>query len=438
MAQAQAQGGPKTNVILIMADDLGYECLQCNGGTSYRTPNLDKMAANGVRFTHGYAQPLCTPTRVQLMTGQHNFRNWQSFGTMKPTEKTFGHMMQQAGYKTAMIGKWQFYSYEAKPSPRRETGMRPEQAGFDEWVLWHDLYTETKGSRFADPVISDNGKIRTDLKGKYGPDIFVERINRFVETNKDKPFFVYYPMVLTHAPFNPTPRSADWAKGDRLKDDPKYFGDMVEYMDDCVGRVLKNVERLGLAERTLVLFFGDNGTPKEVTSKMGSKVIPGGKGLTTDAGMHVPLIASWKGRAPAGKVCSDLIDSTDFLPTIMEATGAKWFDGRPLDGRSFLPQVQGKKGNARQWAFAHYDPHPGCKVNFPATRLTWDHRWKLYLDGRLFDVQNDYFEKSPIPAGGGSAEAKAARAKLQAGLDQMAKVKPPKFNKFATDGRAAY
>jgi arylsulfatase A-like enzyme len=435
---ALAQSQPKTNVILIMADDFGYECLRANGGTSYKTPNLDRMAATGVRFTHAYAQPLCTPTRVQLMTGQHNFRNWRSFGTMDPNEKTFGHMMQRAGYRTCISGKWQFYSYEGKPSPRRATGMKPEQSGFHEYLLWHDLFTEDKGSRFADPVINENGKKRTDTKGKYGEDVFTDFIIRFMERNKANPFFVYYPMVLTHAPFNPTPRSADWAKGDRLKDDPKYFPDMVEYLDICMGRLLDAVEKLGIAERTLILFYGDNGTPPEITSRMGDKVIPGGKGLTTEAGMRVPMLARWKGVTPAGRVCSDLIDSTDFLPSLVEATGAKWFDGLPLDGRSFIPQVRGQKGNPRQWAFAHFDPHPGCKVNFTPTRLAWDHRWKLYLDNRLYDIQKDPFEKSPIPVSGASAEAQAARKKLQAALDQMARVKPPKFNKFATDGRAAY
>ena len=430
--KAAAQTRP--NILLVMADDLGIECLGCYGGTSYRTPNLDRLSRTGVRFTHGYAQPLCTPTRVQLMTGQLNFRNWRSFGTMDPTEKTFGHMMQGAGYRTAMMGKWQFYSYEDKGSSRYATGMKPEQSGFDEYLLWHDLYTETKGSRYGDPVLNENGRLRQDTKGKYGPDLELEFLNGFMQRNKERPFFAYYPMTLTHGPFNPTPKSADWAKGNRLKDDPKYFGDMVEYMDDIMGRLLKSVDSLGLASRTLILFYGDNGTPPEITSRMGARVVPGGKGLTTDAGMHVPLMAWWQGVAPEGRTCPDLIDSTDFLPTMMEATGAKWFQGRPLDGRGFLPQVQGKKGHPRDFAFAHYDPHPGCKTNYPGTRLTWDHRHKLYLDGRLFDIQQDVMEKSPIPVG----QAIAARQKLQAGLDQMAKVKAPKFNKFDTDGRTAY
>jgi arylsulfatase A len=146
------------------------------------------------------------------------------------------------------------------------------------------------------------------------------------------------------------------------------------------------------------------------------------------------MIARWKGVTPEGRVCSDLIDSTDFIPTMSEATGAKWFADRPLDGRSFLPQLRGERGNPREWLFSHYDPHPSCKADVKPTRLAWDHRWKLYMDGRLFDLKNDVLETSPVS----TADARSARTKLQAALDQMARVKPPKFNKFEPDGRPAY
>src|SRR5687768_16909651 len=117
-------------------------------------------------------------------------------------------------------------------------------------------------------------------------------------------------------PSNPTPRSASWKTGDRLKDDPKNFRDMGEYLDYDAGRVLDAIDRLGIASNTLVLFYADNGSPPEVTSRMGDRVVPGGKRQTTEAGMRVPMIARWKGVTPDGRVCSDLVDSTDFIPTM--------------------------------------------------------------------------------------------------------------------------
>lgn len=429
-----AQAPKRPNVLLVMADDFGYECLSSHGSTSYKTPHLDAFAKSGVRFTHAYAQPLCTPTRVQLMTGQHNFRNYQSFGTMHPKEKTFGHMMQQAGYRTAIAGKWQLFSYDVPGSKYRGTGMKPEQGGFDEFLLWHDAQPETKGSRYADPVLNENGKMRKDTKGKYGPDLYTEFLSSFMTRKRSQPFFAYYSMALTHGPFTATPKSKAWTAGDRLKDDPAQFKDMVEYLDEDFGRLMGNLDKAGLSENTLVLFYSDNGSPPEVVSMVGNRRVPGGKRFTTDAGMHVPLLARWKGVSKSGSVDDSLIDSTDFVPTIAETTGAKWFADRPLDGVSFLPQVKGEKGARRDCLFAHFDPHPSCKADLPPTRLAWDYSHKLYIDGRMYEWTKDLEEKRPLGAG----VAPEKRRKLQAKLDAMARVKVPAFRKFEPDGKPAY
>lgn len=174
----------KPNIILIMADDFGYECLGCNGSTSYKTPVLDDLARTGVRFQHCYATPLCTPSRVQIMTGKYNFRNYTEFGSLKPGEKTFAHHLKDAGYTTCVVGKWQLAGHYSG-SNYKGIGTQPEKAGFDEHCLWQ---VTKLGNRYWDPVIQQNGTMRLDLRDKYGPDICTDYINDFIERNKSKPF----------------------------------------------------------------------------------------------------------------------------------------------------------------------------------------------------------------------------------------------------------
>jgi arylsulfatase A len=385
----------KTNVVLIMGDDLGYECLNCYGGTSYKTPNLDKLAADGMRFDNCFANPLCTPSRVQLMTGKYNHRNYKKFGELDLKEKTFAHYFKDAGYATAIAGKWQLGGGE----------KGPHQAGFDEYCLWQVFEGNSRGSRYADPKIHLNGKLLEDTKDKYGDDVFCDFLSGFMEKNKQKPFLAYYPMCLPHEPFEATPDSTP-------KKFPKqYFPDMIAYMDKVVARLVKKLDDLGLRKNTLILFTGDNGTSLQITSEMKGKKVKGGKSLTTDNGMHVPLIANWSGTIAPGKVNTDLIDLTDFLPTMLEAANLK---APALDGRSFLPQLKGQKSTPREWIFCHYDPEKG---GIKPARFAFDHKWKLYDDGRLFDRAADIDESQPIKAD--AAEAAEARKRLQAVLDKM-------------------
>jgi arylsulfatase A len=434
-APSESTSGSRPNVVMIMADDLGVEAIGCYGGESYKTPRLDRLAAQGVRFTNAHAQPLCTPTRIQLMTGQYNFRNWYGFGLMRPEERTFGHEMSDAGYRTCISGKWQMWSYnppEFEPE-FRGLGQRPEDAGFHDWFVWHAYHTEDKGSRYAEPTIFHNGQ-PVDGKGKYGPDLYVQRIEEFMEENREQPFFVYYPMALTHGPFNPTPDSEVWAAGNRLESNAKkYFGDMVEYADKCVGRIVDKLDALGLRERTLVVFFGDNGSPRETSSRQNGQTIQGGKGLPTDAGTLVPLIASWKGVSPEGAVNEDLVDSTDLYATVLDAGGAKAPAGATIDGVSILPQLRGEKGTPKESIVVWHDPRPGTgKEAYTKLDLfARDKRFKLYDDGRLYDVPADRLEQKPIPEGQGSPEAEAARAKLRAALDAVPEDKrAPKWDPY--------
>ena len=411
----------KPNIVLIMADDLGVECLRSYGGTSYATPNLDRMAREGLRFAHVYAQPLCTNTRVQLMTGKYNHRNWLAFGILDPNEKTIGHWMSEAGYRTCIAGKWQLQSYDPPDYPgadrRRGIGMRVEHAGFEETCLWHTGHTELKGSRYADPVILENGKFLGHLAGRYGPDVSVEYIKGFIERHQDQPFFIYYPMALPHSPMVPTPNSPEWQDPQRRQQaDVRFIKDMVEYTDRCVGRIVDKIDQLGLGEKTLVLFYSDNGTHRSVTSQTLNGPVNGGKGLTTDAGTHVPLLARWPGQIEPA-VIDDLVDSTDLLPTLLEAAGRPLAANSALDGRSFYARLRGQPGNPREWVYCYYDPRPGWdKDKYRLLVFARDKRFKLYSDGRLFDVPRDPLEQRPIPSDTDTHITRSARQKLAAVL----------------------
>lgn len=397
------------NIILMMADDFGYECVTANGGQSYQTPNLDRLAANGMRFEQCHVQPLCTPTRVQLMTGLYNVRNYIEFGTMDPKATTFAHLLKQAGYATGVGGKWQL-------------GLEPDSAqrfGFDDALLWHHM---RRTSRYANPGFEHNG-VAKDFKGQYGPKVVSDFALDFITRHKDRPFFFYYPMMLTHSPFQPTPESKEWNPnaGEREGQSPKHFAAMTAYMDQTVGWLVAKLDELGIRENTLVIFLGDNGTGADLTSHFKGQAYPGGKGRSNARGTHVPLIVNWPGRVPAGKVNADLIASVDFLPTICEAAGVALPASMPPDGRSFLPQLRGEPGAPRDWAYFWYAPDGGTKPKYEFAMST---QYKLYRDGTFFDLRSDWFEEKPRAIGTLSGADGAAAEKLRLALNQYANARP--------------
>lgn len=206
--------------------------------------------------------------------------------------------------------------------------------------------------------------------------------------------------------------------------DTEYFPDMVAYLDEVVGRVVDAVDESGLRENTLILFYSDNGTDRRVVSQTIFGEVTGGKGATTNAGTHVPLIARWPGRIEAG-INEDLIDSTDFLPTLREVARRPLPTSTQLDGRSFYTQLLGHPGEPRQWVFCHFDPRPGWdKDKFSRLRFARDKRFKLYDDGRLYEVPRDLNEQHPIPPADESPQAHQARLRLSDVLKSM-QVPPP-------------
>ena len=399
----------RPNVILIMADDIGRECFGCYGSRQYRTPHIDAMAKQGLRFDHCYSQPLCTPSRVKLMTGLSNIRNYSAFSILNPDQPTIGHHFQRAGYATLVAGKWQLLGAEHYPERFRGKGTWPLDAGFDQCCLWQ---VDRLGGRYWQPLLYIDGENRQfDGTDDYGPEIVNNHVLEFISRHRDRPFFVYYPMILVHDPFVPSPDSEN-----RQRQNPQAnFEDMVHTMDKMVGRVMERVRELELTAQTLILFCGDNGTHRRLESQLGEQAIRGGKGKTTVAGMRVPLVAHWSGTVPAGRVDNSLIDFSDFLPTCLDIVGADIPDA--LDGHSFADPLRGKtSGGRRESIFCYYNPRP---EKTQPVRFAFDRRWKLYGDGQMFDMTTDPLEANPLDANALPQEASAAREKLQQTLESF-------------------
>lgn len=415
VTSSSANENVRPNIILIMADDFGYECVTANGGESYQTPNLDRLAREGVRFEHCHVQPLCTPTRVQLMTGIYNVRNYLNFGTLLRTEQTFGHYLQEAGYATGICGKWQL---------GREPDS-PQHFGFQESCLWQHT---RRPPRYANPGLEYNGVEKDFVKGEYGPDLVNDFALDFITRHKDHPFFLYYPMMLTHDPFQPTPDSQDWdptTTGETAKRNVKHFADMTAYMDKLIGKLDSHLQQLGVRDQTLLIFIGDNGTQKTVTSRFQGREYQGGKGTTTVRGTHVPLIVSWPSKLRAGRVQAELISSVDILPTLCEVAGIPMT--KKMDGLSFLPQLLGQSAPSRQWLYSWYSPRQ--QSNLTVKEFVFDKNYKLYRTGEFYHIANDLNEQHPIARASAAGETAIALSKLQAALDQFTDARPVELDR---------
>jgi arylsulfatase A len=380
----------RPNVILIMADDYGMSGVGCYGG-EFETPNLDAMAAGGVRFEQCYSEPLCAPSRAMLMTGRFPFRTGSvgnSARTVTPqNEFAIPKMLKQAGYATALAGKWSQMMYLSSPEEANAWG-------FDEYLTWE----AAEGGRYWNPALSRNGKAVETTEKDFGPDLLNEYVMDFVQRKKDQPFFMYYPLPHIHSPLEPTP---DGRSGKGL------LADNIAYMDKLVGKLLAELDRLKLSENTLVLFTGDNGLG--LGGKINGRPMHGDKGSLTEGGSRVPLIAQWKGMIQPGRVVKDLVELSDFYATIADLTGAKLPEGVTMDSNSFAPQLKGDPGTPRPWVFVQLVDQ--WYVRSP--------RWKLNQAGELFDMKDAPFAEIVVPADTNDPEAIAGRKLLQAALDEL-------------------
>jgi len=403
----------KPNIILIMADDMGYETLGCYGNADYQTPNLDRLAETGMQFMNAYSTPLCTPSRVKIMTGQYNFRNYIRFGCLPTGEYTFGHLAKDAGYSTLIAGKWQLSNNCYNKDPKYD----PYHFGFDEYCMWQ-VYPGDYWRRYKNPVVLKNGRYLKDTYGEYGPDIYTNAITQFIEEHQEESFFIYYPMALPHRPFQPTPDNEQFETFNIYGfNDTTYFKDMIAYIDKLTGRIVNKLEETGTRDNTLILFTGDNGTSNEIRSKMkNGKVIQGGKKFPIQTGTHVPLIANWKGKIEPGRINSNLVGYSDFLPTIADALSTDIPDSVNVDGISFYSQLLGENGPKRQWIFQHY--HSG-KAGNPVATYVHNKKWKLYQNGEFYNFEKDILEENPISEKEFTDEMRREKQKLQSVLDSL-------------------
>jgi arylsulfatase A len=387
---------PRPNIILILTDDVGLGNVRCCGGP-FPTPRIDALAAGGTRFEYCYSTPLCGPSRCQLLTGRYPHRTGlnsnQSRDAIHPSrEVMIPTVLRKAGYVTASVGKW------------GQMCLGPGEWGFDEYLLfrasgkyWADQAKNAKGYTL-------NGKAAELPQDKYMPDVMHQFVVDFIARHKNQPFFVYYPMAHIHGPILRTPDSKPGA------DEHQLYADNVAYMDKLVGKLVDELDRQHLREKTLVLFTGDNGTARFGVERatVNGRPISGQKGTMLEGGSRVPLVVNWPGRTPAGKVNRDLVDFSDFFATFAELAGAKLPEGVTLDSHSFAPQIRGEKGSPREWVY----------VELNGRSYVRDARFKLTGGGELFDLAEAPFKEIAIAKDTTDAAAVAARKRLQAVLDQ--------------------
>lgn len=417
-------GASQPNIIFILADDLGWADLGCYGSSFYETPNLDKLARDGAKFTQAYAAcSVCSPTRASILTGKYPARlgitDWlpgrvdrrdqklkrppiQQFLPLE--EFTIAEALKARGYQTAFIGKWHLGE-----SPEHW----PEHQGFD---------VNIGGSGHGHPPSYFSPYRLSNLvegpKGEYLNDRLTDEALKFIVQAKDKPFFIYLPHYAVHTPLQAKPHVIEKYKAKALKVSsgiPEFITDkgskirqiqnhptyaaMVESLDENVGRIMEKLTELGIDDKTIIVFTSDNGG---LSSSNGSPTanlpLRGGKGLAYEGGIREPLLVKWPRAIQAGSVCSEPITSTDFFPTLLEIAGQAVQPEQHIDGRSFVPAMRGEIQAERPlfWHYPHYSNQGGAPNG--AVRLG-DFKlieWYEDMQVELYNLKNDIGEQNDL------------------------------------------
>lgn len=421
VCESSSLAADKPNLIWIMADDLGYGDLGCYGQKVITTPHLDRMAADGMRFTHFYAgATVCAPSRSVLMTGRHHghTRVRGNAGATNPAAQalradyiTFAKVLQQAGYRTALIGKWGLG--DIGPA---ESGL-PRKQGFDEFFgylnqqhahnhfpafLWRNEDRVTLPNKVT--PVGDNGAGYATEAVQFADDLFADAAVQFVKDNRSRPFFLYWSMVIPHANNERTRALKNGAQvpdfgqySDKDWPDPdKGQAAMITRLDGYVGRMLAALREQGLAEKTLVIFTSDNGPHNESSHDL-TRFNPSGpytgiKRSLTDGGIRVPMIAHWPGTITAGKVTDHVAYFGDWMATACELAGATV--PADSDSISFVPTLKSQPDAQSRHEFLYWEFHEG---GFKQAAL-YQGRWKGLRMGSpdatvaLYDQQTDVAE----------------------------------------------
>ena len=436
----------KTNVVLILIDDLGWKDLGCYGSNYYQTPNIDRLANEGMRFTDGYAAcNVCSPTRAAIMTGKYPARllltQWLPAGRWNPKTKkmregryisnlpleeiTVAEKLREAGYRTGFLGKWHLGT---------ETYYYPEHQGFDVNVAGRDY--GAPGSYFypfeGSWQIPTTGKKlykKSPLAGREGDylvDRLAEEAEKFIRDSRKQPFFLMLSHYAVHAPLQGKPEKLDRYNqvAPTERQGPPHYAAMVESVDDSVGRVMKTLRDLDLENRTLVIFTSDNGGFAKATD---NSPLRANKGTNYEGGIRVPVIIKWPGKTKPTSVSSEPIISTDFYPTILAVTGQKPEPHQHVDGKNLVPLLTGTGPLERDtlyWHYPHYNRHPS---SFPSGAIRAG-RWKMiedYETGQLslYDLNNDIAESKNLsqenPAKVTELYGKLKAWRQQVGADPM-------------------
>ena len=392
------------NVIVVLVDDMGWRDLSCQGSPYFETPHIDRLAASGMRFTHGYsACTVCSPTRAAMLTGQYPARlhitdwipghqrphaklsipDWQKFLPLETV--TVAERLQSAGYATASIGKWHLGG----------DPYFPEHQGFDRNIGGSDRgQPPSSFSPYKIPTLPD-GPV-----GEYLTDREAAEAVSFIEAHRDRPFFLYLPHYAVHTPIQAKPAvKAKYAAKDAggLAVNNAGYAAMVESVDDALGTILAALDRLGIRDRTAIVFTSDNGGLVSSTDNAPARA---GKGSAYEGGVRVPFIVSWPGVTRPGTTSTEPVITPDIPATILDLTGAGPKPGQPLDGVSLAPALRGEplRRDALYWHYPHY--HPGGATPHSAVRAGDWRLVRFYEDGRreLYNLRADEGETTDLAA----------------------------------------